>query len=114
MRQALEVVADMLSSGRAKPETLPWASLRYQHTQAVRANVADRYAPATANKALSALRGVLGECFRLGLMSAEDHARASDVASVKGQSAPRGPRPENGRTRGPLRRVRRLHGAGSA
>ncbi len=90
MSQALGVVADVLSSGKATPESLPWASLRYQHTQAVRAVLADRYAPATANKALSALRGVLGECFRLGLMSAEDHARATDLPNVKGHSAPRG------------------------
>jgi integrase len=90
MRQALGVVADVLSSGKATPGGLPWAGLRYQHTQAVRTYLAERYAPATANKALSALRGVLQECFRLGLMSAEDHARATDLSSVKGQSAPRG------------------------
>ena len=64
--------------------------LRYQHTGAVRTALAERCDPATANKALSALRGVLTECFRLGQMSAEDHARATDLASAKGQSAPRG------------------------
>lgn len=90
MRQALGVVAELLSSGKATAETLPWAAIRYQHTAAVRAALAERYAPATANKALSALRGVLAECFRLGLMSAEDHSRASDLPSIKGQSAPRG------------------------
>jgi integrase len=89
MRQALEVVAGILSAGRAV-ETLPWASLRYQHTQAVRAQLAASYAPATANKILSALRGVLHEAFRLGQMSAEDYTRASDLQGVKGQSAPRG------------------------
>ena len=90
MRQALGVVAELLSSGKATAETLPWPSLRYQHTAAVRAALAERYAPATANKMLSALRGVLAECFRLGLMSAEDHTRATDLPSVKGTSAPRG------------------------
>jgi integrase len=90
MRQALGVVAELLSTGKATAETLPWAVLRYQHTAAVRTALAERYAPATANKALSALRGVLGECFRLGLMAAEDHARATDLPSLKGSSAPRG------------------------
>jgi integrase len=90
MRQVLGVIADALSNGKATAETLPWTGLRYQHTQAVRTHLAERYAPATANKALSALRGVLTECFRLGLMTAEDHARATDLPNIKGQSAPRG------------------------
>lgn len=90
MTQALGVVAGILSAGKATRETLPWASLRYQHTQAARAALVERYAPATANKALAALRGVLREAFRLGQMSAEDYTRASDVAGVKGQNAPRG------------------------
>jgi integrase len=90
MGQALRVVAGTLSHGKATPETFPWAELRYQHTAAARAALAERYAPAAANKVLSALRGVLTECFRLGLMSAEDHARASDIPNVKGSSAPRG------------------------
>jgi integrase/recombinase XerD len=90
MAQALRVVAEILSSGKATPETFPWAALRYQHTAAARAALAERYAPAAANKALSALRGVLAEAFRLGLMTAEDHARASDIPNVKGSSAPRG------------------------
>jgi integrase/recombinase XerD len=90
MRQVLGVVADLLSSGKATIETFPWAALRYQHTRGVRAVLAERYSPATANKALSALRGVLGECFRLGLVSAENYARSSDLPSVRGESAPRG------------------------
>lgn len=90
MGQVLDVVAGILSSGRVTAAALPWPALRYQHTQAVRAALAARYAPATANKALAALRGVLGECFRLGLVSAEDHARAADLRNVKGESAPRG------------------------
>jgi len=59
MRQALDTVAGLLTGGRANAETLSWPSLRYQHTQAVRAALAARYAPATANKMLAALRGVL-------------------------------------------------------
>ncbi len=90
MAQALRVVTDLLTKGKARPQTLPWASLRYQHTQAIRAKLAEQYSPAAANKILSALRGVLQECFRLGQMSAEDHARAADIPNVKGQSAARG------------------------
>ena len=72
MAEALATVADMLTDGRATAETLPWGQLGYQHAAALRAALADRYAPATANKFLSALRGVLKEAWRLGQMSAED------------------------------------------
>lgn len=90
MRQALEVVAGIVGQGALTVEALPWSSLRYQHTAALRAAVAERFAPSTANKILSALRGVLRECFRLGILSAEDHAKAADVATVKAETLPRG------------------------
>ena len=60
------------------------AELRYQHTQAVRTQLAATYAPATANKMLAALRGVLQQCRKLKLMSAGD---AADAADVSGRSA---------------------------
>lgn len=70
--------------------TLDWSRLRYQHTAAIRARLAADYAPATANKMLSALRGVLKEAWRLGLMSAEDYQRAADIANIKAETLPAG------------------------
>jgi site-specific recombinase XerD len=92
MGQALEVIAGILGHGRATVESFPWASLRYQHVQAVRAALGVRYAPAAANKILSALRGVAREAWRLGLMAGEDHSRIADVEGFKGQASqpPRG------------------------
>jgi site-specific recombinase XerD len=90
MRTALDTVSDLLSSGRADAETLPWAALRYQHTAAVRAALADTYAPSTVNKILSALRGVLREAWRLGQVSAEDYHRAADLPGVRGERLPPG------------------------
>ena len=90
MRRALDLVAEVASGGRADAETLPWHGLRYQHTAAIRAALADRFAPATTNKALAALRGVLREAWRLGLLSAEEHARAADLKGVKGVRLPAG------------------------
>ena len=72
------------------PETLPWAGLRYQHTQAVRAKLAETRAPAGVNKILAAVRGVLREAWRLGLMDAEAYERAADIKSVRGEQLPRG------------------------
>jgi site-specific recombinase XerD len=86
MRQALDEIANLLTSGRADALTLPWWELRFQHTAAVRSRLSEKYAPATANKMLSALRSVLKTSWKLGLMSAEDYHRAADVGSVKGET----------------------------
>ncbi len=56
MRTALETMATLLSSGRAGALTLAWGRVSYQHTAALRSLLAERYAPATANKMLAALR----------------------------------------------------------
>jgi site-specific recombinase XerD len=80
----------LLTTDRLDAETLPWQDLGYQHTQALRAALADRYSPATANRHLAALRGVLREAWRLGLMSAEDLQRAIDLPTVRGERLPRG------------------------
>jgi site-specific recombinase XerD len=69
---------------------LPWERLDYRHVAAVRAWLADRFAPATVNRHLSALRGVLRECWRLGLMPAETYERARDVQGVRGSRLPAG------------------------
>ena len=63
----------------------PWADLRYAHTARIFALIgAQGWSPAYANKHLSALRQVLKEAWRLGLLSAEDLARASDLPAVAG------------------------------
>ena len=89
-RAALETMARLLTTDRLGADELPWPSLGYQHTQALRAALADRYSPATANRHLAALRGVLREAWRLGLMSAEDLQRAIDLPAVRGERLPRG------------------------
>jgi integrase/recombinase XerD len=90
MWQALDVIAATLTGRQADAETLDWTSLRYQHTQAVRAALAKRYAPSTANKMLAALRGVLREAWRLSYVTAEDYHRAADLPPVRGSTLPRG------------------------
>ena len=87
---ALRRLAGFLSRGAHDAGSMPWREVRYQHAQAARAWLAEKYAPATANLHLAALRGVLKEAWRLGLMSAEDYHRVVDVELVRGSSAPAG------------------------
>ncbi len=87
MKQSLKVVAKMLD---ATPSTLPWHKLRYQHTQAIRARLAEKYAPNTANKILAAMRGVLHEAKKLGYMSVEDYDKAVDLDPVQGKRTQKG------------------------
>lgn len=67
-----------------------WADLTFAETSAIRAELASRYAPATANKMLSALRGTLKNAWRLNLMDVETYQRAADLKRVTGQTIPAG------------------------
>ena len=96
MRTNLETVAYFVSGGRASAMELAWWRLRYQHMTLIRSTLAETYAPATANLMLSAMRGVLKACFRLGYMSADDLQRASDVPPVRGSRLPPGRAIERG------------------
>jgi hypothetical protein len=90
MAHALGVVARILTGDGAPPAAIDWGAVRYEHTQLIRAVLQDRYEPATANRHLSALRGVLREAWRLGLVPAEAYHRAIDIGRVRGQPLPAG------------------------
>ena len=86
----LTIIAGILSRGEANLEGLPWHLLRYEHVAAVRQRLAEKYAPASANRMLSSLRGVLRESWNLGLLSAEEYQRAIRVKPVNGSRLPAG------------------------
>jgi integrase/recombinase XerD len=97
LRHALELAARLLTGGRFTADVLPWHALRYQHMQALRAALLDAkrldgrpHAPATANLALTAVRGVLREAAQLGLMTCEDEARTCRVKPIPGRRLPAG------------------------
>ena len=86
MRGALATVAAICVPD-ADPEAFPWWAFRAEHAKAVRAALAERFKYTTANKTLSALRGVLREAWELGMMETEPYHRAVAVRAVKGSSA---------------------------
>jgi hypothetical protein len=88
MQTALDLVAGLLTSGRCDALSLHWGALRFQHCAAVRAALAERYALASANHRLAALRGVLKAAWNLGQMPAEEYHRAVNLPPVRGESLP--------------------------
>jgi site-specific recombinase XerD len=87
---ALDNIAEIVSNGTKDCYRLDWASLTYQDTARAREGLAAQFATRTANYGLCALRGVLKECWRLGLMSHEEFRRATDVAAVRGDNTAAG------------------------
>ena len=94
MREALDTIAGLLTGGGCDAQTLRWEAMRYQHAAAVRAVLMEQYAPATANRMLSALRGVMEECWNLELIGAEDCQRVVKIKGISGQRLPSGRRVE--------------------
>jgi len=90
MRGALDTIAAIATGGQLDAERCPWHRLRYPHSAAIRARLTERYAPATTNRHLAALRGVLKEAWRLGLISPDDCARAADLPAARGDRLPAG------------------------
>ena len=107
IRCVLGGVAQTLSAGRHTLWSLPWHQVRYPQMSALRAHLAATYAPATANLYMTAVRGVLAECWQLGLLSAEEKARACNLPPPHpgraGQEEGFGPAPHPSRVKfGPI------------
>ena len=89
-RAALDSVADILTDGKIKAVSLAWHRLRSNHVTALRGRMLRFYAPATSNRYLSGLRGVLKEAWRLELIDRETMERTMDVAPIRGRREQRG------------------------
>ena len=88
MRSTLNKIAQI--AGAPNAEAFPWERLRSVHTHILRNRLAELYAPASANKALSALRGVLKAAWRLDLIDTDAYLRAADLPAVRGSRLPAG------------------------
>lgn len=66
-------------------DALPWHTLRFQHTAALRTLLQANYEATTANKMLTALRQTIKAAWGLGLLDTEDYMKACNIKAVKGQ-----------------------------
>ena len=83
MRSAVGNLAGLL--GCDSFEAAPWPLLRYAHVVALRAALVSlRFAPATVNRHLAALRGVVRQAWLLGYIAPDDYQRMSDIPGVRG------------------------------
>ena len=71
-------------------ETMPWQRLRRPHVLKIRGLLGEHYQAATANRMLSARRGVLRECWQAQLKTIEDYQAATNIPAVRGESERRG------------------------
>lgn len=88
---ALDIMARILSNGAHGLYEYAWHALTYQDAMLLKTFLAERthYKPATINRFLSALRGVVEECWRLELMPVDTKMRIQSVQSVKSTGAAR-------------------------
>ncbi len=86
----LSEVTQILSGQRRNPVTFPWWELDYSHLLLVRTALHRRVGFNTVNTRLCVLRGVLKQCWRLGLMSADNYYRAKSIENLRGVALPKG------------------------
>ncbi len=85
MGKCLDIIAGILSDDH-DAESFPWETVTYRESMKVRVALVERYKPSTVNKMLSALRGVLKQTWRLGLVDADHYRRAVDVPNLLGSN----------------------------
>lgn len=92
MRGCLDALARIMADDPAATRHDPaWHLMRYQHANGMLGLLQGRgWSPATINKHLSALRGVITECWRLGLIDADTRDRVKDIGNVTGSRVPAG------------------------
>lgn len=81
--KSLRTVCRIVGGDDADPTTFPFDRITFAHSAALRHALAERYAPATANRLLAAWRGVLKAAWRLGQMPDGAYLRAVDVQDVR-------------------------------
>lgn len=91
MATAVRVLARAVGGPAATMESIPWHALRAEHALWIRARVIEKeYAPATARRYLSALRGILTASWELRYLDGEELRRATHWKAPTGSRLPPG------------------------
>lgn len=83
LQQSLTALAGALAGEGVDPMTFRWERLTRSQTVDLRTTLKSTFAPATANKMLSALRGVLRAARDMGLMSEGQFQTAASLENIK-------------------------------
>jgi integrase len=86
----LEQLAGWLSNGRHSALTYPWHELRAPEVVAIRVQLVERYAAGTVNNYLYAVRGVVRESWRAGLIPSDAYSAIADIPGVRNTGPPAG------------------------
>ncbi len=113
IESALKIVAGIYAPGVA-PAEVAWHKIRREDVNRIkralqrkRTAKGERFKPATINRILSALRGVLREAWGLGLMRADDYNKARKVKLVSGTTELTGRSVKQDEFKALVRRLRR-------
>lgn len=91
MVNALEQASRLLTNGSLGAFGVPWETVNYQHQARLQNKLLDvGYSPATANKILTAVRGVRKQCRLLGTLSHDEHDKDGHVANIRFKRQPAG------------------------
>lgn len=85
MRQSLDAVAGSATLG-ATASTFRWTRLDYPDVVQIRSTLAARYAPATVNKCLAAVRGVLRQALLMDQVTQAQYAKCVAIRGVGGSA----------------------------
>ena len=83
LASSLAVAARYLTGKKVDIRNVPWTQLRYAHVQALRAQLVPDYSWSSVNRHLLAVRGVIKECWRLGLVEQDVYLRIAEVEPVR-------------------------------
>ena len=88
-KDALNIIATIINPD-FDYRTFPWEQLEYQHVQAIRSVLIERYSHTTVNRILSAVRETVKHAWLIELVPAERYLRIKQVENVKGSKLPAG------------------------